>query len=128
MGLAAQEQLAKSNEARDMQDGAWRQIVQLEAVILQETLRNGWIGNPTPLKRKETKHTRSSLEGLGKFSARASPLREVNPAQTETRSERKISLRLKFIHMGAGHRAAFPVAFLGSWGREEELGTPAMFE
>ena len=37
MGLAAEEQLAKSDEASDVQNGARCEIVQLEAIVLQET-------------------------------------------------------------------------------------------
>ena len=37
MGLTAQEQLAKSNKTRDVQDGGRSEVVQLEAVILQES-------------------------------------------------------------------------------------------
>ena len=37
VGLAAQEKLAKSEKPRDMQDGGRSKVVQLEAVVLQET-------------------------------------------------------------------------------------------
>ena len=37
MGLDAQEQLAKSYKARDVQNGGRCKVVQLEAIILQET-------------------------------------------------------------------------------------------
>ena len=36
MGLAAQEELAKSDVTRNVQDGGWGKIVQLEAIILQK--------------------------------------------------------------------------------------------
>ena len=37
MGLVAQEQLTKSNEARDVQNRARHENVQLKAIVLQET-------------------------------------------------------------------------------------------
>ena len=36
MSLTAQKQLAKGYEARDMEYGGWRKVVQLEAVELQQ--------------------------------------------------------------------------------------------
>ena len=36
MGLDAQEQLAKSYEARDVQNGGGREVVKLESIKLQE--------------------------------------------------------------------------------------------
>ena len=41
MGLAAQEQLAKSDKSRDVQDGGRSEIVKLEAIVLQETSEEG---------------------------------------------------------------------------------------
>ena len=55
MGLAAQEQLAKSNIARDVQNGARCEIVQLEAVVPQDTPeeRMDWESNASQKKRHE---------------------------------------------------------------------------
>ena len=52
MGLTAQEQLAESNEAHDMQDGACRKIVQLEAIIFQETSKES-VGSESYASQKE---------------------------------------------------------------------------
>ena len=49
MGLAAQEQLAESDEARDMQNGAWHEIVQLEAIVFHNPSKewmNGKVNTP----------------------------------------------------------------------------------
>ena len=48
MSLAAQKQLAKGYVTSDVQYGGRGEVVQLEAVELQEP---GWIGNPSPLNK-----------------------------------------------------------------------------
>ena len=49
MGLDAQKQLAKGYEARDMQYGGGREVVQLEAIELQEPpeKRMNWKSEPS---------------------------------------------------------------------------------
>ena len=49
MSLVAQEQLAKGYEARDMQYGGRREVVQLEAIELQEPpkKRMNWKSEPS---------------------------------------------------------------------------------
>ena len=49
MSLDAQKQLAKGHEARNMQDGGRREVVQLEAVELQEPpeKRMNWKSEPS---------------------------------------------------------------------------------
>ena len=49
MSLDAQEQLAKGHEARDVQNGGRRKVVQLEAVELQEPpeKRMNWKSEPS---------------------------------------------------------------------------------
>ena len=74
MRLDAQKQLAKGHEARDMQNGGRRKVVQLEAVELQEPpeKRMNWKSEPSYQIRD--KAYPSPLEGLGTLSACFPPL------------------------------------------------------
>ena len=66
MSLAAQKQLAKGYEARDMQYGGRREVVQLEAIELQEPpeKRMNWKSEPSYQIRDKAYPL--SLGGIGK--------------------------------------------------------------
>ena len=69
-----------------MQNGAWRQIVQLEAIILQETSEER-VDRKSNASQKEGNEAHPLLfRRIGEILARTSPTMEVNPARTEIRS------------------------------------------
>ena len=74
MSLAAQKQLAEGYEARNMQYGGRRKVVQLEAVELQEPSEKRMNWKSEPSYQIRDKAYRSPLEGLGTLSACSPPL------------------------------------------------------
>ena len=74
MGLDAQEQLAKSYKARNVQDGGRCEVVKLESIELQEPPEKRMYRKSESPYSVGTKHTRSPLEGLGTLSACFPPL------------------------------------------------------
>ena len=74
MSLDAQKQLAKGYEARNMQYGGRRKVVQLEALELQEPPEKRMNWKSEPLNRCGMRHIRSSGDGLGDLSACSPPL------------------------------------------------------
>ena len=69
-----------------MQDRGGSETVQLEAVILQESMEERVDEKPDASQQVRYEAHPFPLVGLGKFSAWALPLKEVNPARTGTRS------------------------------------------
>ena len=69
-----------------MQDGGWSEVVQLESVVLQKTSEEGVDWKPDASYEEGYEAHSLPLVGLGKFFDRASPVKEVNPARTGTRS------------------------------------------
>ena len=66
MSLAAQKQLAKGYEARDMQYGGRREVVQLEAIELQKTSEKRMDWESEPSYQIRDKAYPLSLGGIGK--------------------------------------------------------------
>ena len=74
MSFAAQKQLAKGYVTSDVQYGGRGEVVQLEAVELQEPPEKRMYWKSEPSYQIRDKATRSPLEGLGRLSACSPPL------------------------------------------------------
>ena len=66
MGLDAQEQLAKSYKARDVQNGGRREVVKLESIELQEPLEKRMNWKSERSYQIRDKANPLSLGGIGK--------------------------------------------------------------
>ena len=74
MSLDAQKQLAKGHEARNVQNGGRRKVVQLEAVELQEPPKKRMNWESEPSYQIRDKAYPLSLGGIGKALRLLSPL------------------------------------------------------
>ena len=117
MSLTAQKQLAKGYEARDMQYGARREVVQLETIELQEP----------PEKRMNCKSESSypirdkayplSLGGIGKALRLLSAIVGGKPGLNRDRVHwGKKSLRLKHHQFAVRDGTSLPISRLGARG------------
>ena len=129
MGLAAQKQLAKGYEARDMQYGGRRKVVQLEAVELQEPpeKRMNWKSEPSYQIRDKAYPL--SLGGIGKALRLLSAIIGGKPGSNRDhigRGEKSLVWSVASSLCGMEHLSQSPG--LGLEGREEELRRLAMLE
>ena len=69
MGLAAQEQLTKSNVTHNVQDGGRSEIVQLKAIILQQPSEERMDWKSDASQQVGNEEYSFPLDGLGQFSA-----------------------------------------------------------